>query len=320
MSIQMQMQFKFELASSVPRRGVARQEVEACGPSSWKWVEASVWTERMLATLGNGVKGGKWYSLIDKVYNPRTLKAAWKRFAANRGAAGIDKISINHFRSNAQFYLKELERDLRSGVFQPSPVRRVNIPKDGKKTRPLGIPTVKDRIVQTALKMVLEPIFENVFLESSYGFRPGRGCKDELRGVDRLLKEEYTWVMIRYADDWVVLCRSLEKAKAALSLIQSWIDQNGLQLSPEKTHVGNSLETGHGFEFLGYRFEDGCRHVSSKSLKRFKDKIRLKTRRTRGDSIEQIILDLNPTIKGWFEYFKHAHHSLTCLTASYANV
>jgi RNA-directed DNA polymerase len=385
----MQMEFKSELASLVPE--TAKQEVEACGPSSWKWVEASVWTERMLAALGNGVKGGKWYSLIDKVYNPKTLKAAWKKVAANKGAAGVDRISIRRFRSNAQFYLEELERDLRSGAFQPSPVRRVNIPKDGKKTRPLGIPTVKDRIVQTALKMVLEPIFENEFLTLSSGFRPGRGCKDALRQVDGLLKEGYIWVvdadvksyfdtiphnllmdrirekvrdgkilnlirlflkqeimedmkrwnpisgtpqgavlspllsnvylhqldltlqqnghkMIRYADDWVVLCRSFEEAQVALSLTQSWIDQNGLQLSPEKTHIANSLETGHGFEFLGYRFEGGCRYVRSKSLKKFKDKIRLKTRRTRGDSIETIISDLNPTIKGWFEYFKHAHH------------
>jgi RNA-directed DNA polymerase len=383
------MQLEFNFASSVPER--AKQEKETCGPLSWKWVEASVWTECMLAALGNGVKGGKWYSLIDKVYNPRTLKAAWKKVAANRGAAGVDKISIKRFGSNAQFYLEELERDLRSGAFQPSPVRRVNIPKDGKKTRPLGIPTVKDRIVQTALKMVLEPIFENEFLTLSYGFRPGRGCKDALREVDRLLKEGYTWVvdadvksyfdtiphdllmdrirekvsdgkvldllelflrqeimenmkcwnpvsgtpqgavispllsnvylhqldltlhqngykMIRYADDWVVLCRSLQEAKAALSLIQSWIDENGLELSPEKTHFGNSLESGHGFEFLGYWFEGGCRYVRSKSLKKFKDKIRLKTRRTRGDSIEKIIADLNPTIKGWFAYFKHAHH------------
>jgi len=389
MSIQMQMEFKFELASSVPV--AAKQEVEACGPLSWKWVEASVWTERMLAALGNGVKGGKWYSLIDKVYNPRTLKAAWKRVAANRGAAGVDKISIKRFRSKAQCYLEELEGDLRNGVFQPSPVRRVNIPKEGKKTRPLGIPTVKDRIVQTALKMVLEPIFENEFLKLSYGFRPGRGCIDALREVDRLLKEGYTWVvdadvknyfdtiphdllmdrirekvsdgkvlnlielflnqeimedmkrwnpisgtpqgavlspllsnvylhqldltlhqngykMIRYADDWVVLCRSLEEAKAALLMTQSWTGQNGLQLSPEKTHIGNSLEIGQGFEFLGYRFEGGCRYVRSKSLKKFKDKIRSKTRRTRGDSIEKIVSDLNPAIKGWFEYFKHSHH------------
>ena len=189
----MQMEFDFKFASSVPQ--VAKQGAEARGPLSWKWVEASVWTERMLAALVNGVKGGKWYSLIDKVYDPRTLQAAWKKVAANKGAAGVDKISIKRFRSNAQFYLGELERDLCSGAFQPSPVRRVNIRKDGKKTRPLGVPTVKDRIVQTALKMVLEPIFENEFLAVSYGFRPERGCKDALRQVDRLLKEGYTWVL-----------------------------------------------------------------------------------------------------------------------------
>lgn len=387
MSIPMQLEFNF--ASSVPE--MAKQEAETCGPVKWEWVEASVWTKRMLAALGNGVKGGKWYSLIDKVYNRKTLKAAWRKVASNRGAAGVDRISIKRFRSNAQFYLEELERELRSGSFQPSAVRRVHIPKDGKKTRPLGIPTVKDRIVQTALKMVLEPIFEKEFLPTSYGFRPGRGCKDALREADRLLKEGYTWVldadvksyfdtiphnllmervrervsdgevlhlielflkqeiledmkrwnpingtpqgavlspllanvylhqldlslyrngfkMIRYADDWVVLCRSMEEAKDALSLIQSWIADNGLQLSSEKTHIGSSLEPGHGFEFLGYRFEGSRRYVRSKSLKKFKDKLRLKTRRTRGDSIEQIISDLNPSIKGWFGYFKHAHH------------
>jgi RNA-directed DNA polymerase len=383
------MKLSFEPAPIVPEE--AKQGAEARGPSDWKWVEASVWTERMLAALGNGVKGGKWYSLIDKVYHPQTLKAAWKKVAANRGAAGVDKVSIKRFRSNAQFYLEELERELCNGTFQPSAVRRVHIPKDRKRTRPLGIPTVKDRIVQTALKMVLEPIFEKEFSPTSYGFRPGCGCKDALREVDRLLKEGYTWVvdadvrsyfdtiphdllinrirekvsdgkilyllklflkqeimedmkcwspisgtpqgavlspllanvylhpldllvhrngykMIRYADDWVVLCRNLAEAQAALSLIQSWISQNGLQLSPEKTHIGNSRRTGHGFEFLGYRFEDGCRYVRSKSLKRFKAKIRLKTRRCRGDSIEEIISDLNPIIKGWFGYFKHAHH------------
>jgi RNA-directed DNA polymerase len=383
------MQLTFNFASPVPN--VAKRGAKARSSGKWAWVEASVWTERMLAALDNGVKGGKWFSLIDKVYNAKTLKAAWKKVAANRGAAGVDKISIKRFRAKAQFYLEELERELRNDSFQPSAVKRVHIPKDGKKTRPLGIPTVKDRIVQTALKMVLEPIFEKEFLPTSYGFRPGRGCKDALREVDRLLKEGYTWVldadvksyfdtiphdrlmqrikekvsdgkilhlielflkqeiledmklwnpisgtpqgavlspllanvylhqldltlhrngfkMVRYADDWVVLCRSREDAKDALSQIQSWIDNNGLQLSAEKTHIGSSLQPGHGFEFLGYRFEEGRRYVRSKSLKKFKDKIRLKTRRTRGDSIEQIISDLNPAIKGWFGYFKHAHH------------
>jgi RNA-directed DNA polymerase len=140
MSIPVQIEFRLEFASPVPK--TAKQEVEAYGRYGWDWVEAVVWTERMLAALGNGVKGGKWYSLIDKVYNRRTLKAAWKKVASNRGAAGIDKVSIKRFRSNAQFYLEELERDLRNGIYRPSPVRRVHIPKDGKKTRPLGIPTV----------------------------------------------------------------------------------------------------------------------------------------------------------------------------------
>ena len=187
------MQLKIDFASPVPK--AAKQEAEACSSGKWAWVEAAVWTERMLAALDNGVKGGKWFSLIDKVYNPATLKAAWKKVASNRGAAGVDKISIKRFRSNAGFYLAELGRELRDGTFQPSAVRRVHIPKDGKKTRPLGIPTVKDRIVQTALKMVLEPIFEKEFLPTSYGFRPGRGCKDALREVDRLLKAGYTWVI-----------------------------------------------------------------------------------------------------------------------------
>jgi RNA-directed DNA polymerase len=187
------MQLEFHFASPVPE--TAKQEAEAQHYFKWGWVEASVWTERMLAALGNGVKGGKWYSLMDKVYNHKTLKAAWKKVASNRGAAGVDRISIKRFRSKAQFYLKELEMELRKGTFKPSAVRRVHIRKDRKKTRPLGIPTVKDRIVQTALKMVLEPIFENEFLTVSYGFRPGRGCKDALREVDRLLKEGYTWVL-----------------------------------------------------------------------------------------------------------------------------
>jgi len=143
------MQLKIDFASPVPK--VAKQEAEACSSGKWAWVEAAVWTERMLAALNNGVKGGKWFSLIDKVYNTATLKAAWKKVASNRGAAGVDKISIKRFRSNAGFYLAGLGRESRDGTFQPSAVRRVHIPKDGKKTRPLGIPTVKDRIVQTAL-------------------------------------------------------------------------------------------------------------------------------------------------------------------------
>jgi RNA-directed DNA polymerase len=358
-------------------------------PSEWDWVDRTVWTERMLAALGNGVKGNKWFSLIDKVYRQSTLQAAWEQVKANRGAAGIDRQSIEGFAANAERYLNELAKDLQEDRYQAQAVRRVDIPKAGGKTRPLGIPTVKDRIIQTAVKRVIEPIFENEFLPTSYGFRPGRGCKDALREVDKHLKEGYTHVvdadlkgyfdsiphsllkerieerisdgrllellagwlrqdivkglerwtptggtpqgavispllanlylhpldermarlgyrMVRYADDFVILCQSAEQAQLALNEVSVWVNANGLTLHPDKTHVGNCLLEGQGFEFLGYRFEAGKRMVRKKSLQGFKNKIREMTRRTRGDSMARIIADLTPTIRGWYGYFKHA--------------
>ena len=164
-------------------------------PTQWDWVDRTVWTERMLAALGNGVKGNKWFSLIDKVYRPGTLQAAWEQVKANRGAAGIDRQSIEGFAANTGRYLNELAKELEEGRYRPQAVRRVEIPKAGGKTRPLGIPTVKDRIVQTAVKRVIEPIFEKEFLPMSYGFRPGRGCKDALREVDKYLKEGHVHVV-----------------------------------------------------------------------------------------------------------------------------
>ena len=358
-------------------------------PSQWVWVDRTVWTERMLAALGNGVKGNKWFSLIDKVYRPSTLQLAWEQVKANKGAAGIDKQSIENFAANEQVYLNELAQDLEQGTYRPQAVRRVEIPKAGGKTRPLGIPTVKDRIVQTAVKRVIEPIFEKEFLPTSYGFRPGKGCKDALREVDGHLKAGYTHVvdadlkgyfdsiphdlltkrieehisdgrllqllaswlhqdivrdlerwtptagtpqgavispllanlylhpldetmsklgykMVRYADDFVILCQSAETARQALEEVKVWVEENGLTLHPDKTHVGNCLIEGQGFEFLGYRFEAGRRLVRAKSLKSLKDKVREKTKRSRGDSVLAIIADLNPTLRGWFGYFKHA--------------
>lgn len=344
----------------------------------------------MLAALENGVKGGKWFSLIDKVYRKQTLKAAWHKVKDNAGAAGVDRQSVEQFEARAEVYLEELERALRTGAYQPQPIRRVEISKGGGKMRPLGIPVVKDRIVQTALKLVAEPIFEREFEESSYGFRPGRGCKDALRQVDELIKEGYTFVvdadfdsyfdsipyepllgelserisdgavlkliraflnqdiiqgmkrwtptggtpqgavispllaniylhpldrhmrekgyrMVRYADDFVVLCRTAEQAQAALREVRTWVEQNGLKLNADKTHVGDCRQEGQGFEFLGYRFEAGRRWVRSKSLKSLRERIRIKTPRTRGDSLAKIIGDLNPMLRGWFNYFKHAH-------------
>jgi RNA-directed DNA polymerase len=374
-------------APAVPVR--ATQGAETHG-RDWAWVEASVWNERMLAALENGVKGGKWFSLIDKVYRAESLRAAWHKVKANGGAAGVDRQSVERFAARAEMYLEELGTALKNGTYRPQAVRRVEIPKGDGKFRPLGIPVVKDRIVQTALKFVLEPIFEHEFLGMSYGFRPGLGCKDALREVEGLLTEGYTFVvdadlksyfdtiphaqllnrieekvsdgrvlelveaylkqdivkemerwtptggtsqgavispllaniylhpldchmkqkgyrMVRYADDFVVLCRSLEEAKAALSELNAWVEAHGLSLSVEKTHVGDCRQEGQGFEFLGYRFEAGRRWVRNKSLKTVRDRIRMRTKRTRGDSLAKIIADLNPTLRGWFNYFKHAH-------------
>ncbi|HXH50599.1 MAG TPA: group II intron reverse transcriptase/maturase [Terriglobia bacterium] len=344
----------------------------------------------MLAALENGVKGGQWFSLIDKVYRAETLKAAWQKVAANGGAAGVDGQSIKRFAARAERYLEELGIALKRGTYRPMAVRRVEIPKGKGKYRPLGIPVVKDRIVQTALKFVLEPIFEREFLKTSYGFRPGLGCKDALREVGRLLREGYTFVvdadlrsyfdtipharlmecikervsdgrvlelleaylhqdiikdmekwtptggtpqgavispllaniylhgldcqvvqkgyrMVRYADDFVVLCRSAEEAQAGLAEVKAWVEVNGLSLNAEKTHVGDCRQPGQGFEFLGYRFAVGRRWVRRKSLKVMREHIRMRTKRTRGDSLATIIADLNPTLRGWFNYFKHAH-------------
>jgi len=346
----------------------------------------------MLAALGNGVRGGKWHSLIDKVYARQTLWAAWQRVASNHGAAGIDRMSIECFEAHAERYLAELREALREGSYDPQPVRRVHIPKDKGKTRPLGIATVKDRIVQTALKLVMEPIFEKDFLPVSFGFRPDRSCKDALRIVDQALKAGYTFVVdadlqsyfdtipktallalvrekvsdgrvlellkrfldqdvvegmqrwtpvagtpqgsvispllsnlylhgldvllseagcqyVRFADDFVALCRSRQEADAVLAQIQAWVRQHGLTLHPDKTRVGNCMEKGQGLAFLGYRFEAGRRWVRPKSRKALRDRIREKTGRTRSGSLTTIIIELNPILRGWFGYFKHAHRT-----------
>ena len=183
---------KEEQPSPVPERAKQGGEI----PARWSWVEPSVWTARMLAALDQGVKGGRWYSLMDKVYAPANLAAAWKRVRSNRGAAGVDGQSVAQFERGATKYLDELHRELREGSYRPSPVRRRYIPKPGSaKPRPLGIPTVRDRIVQTALRHVIEPLWEAKFADQSYGFRPGRGCKDALRRVQGLLRDGWTWVV-----------------------------------------------------------------------------------------------------------------------------
>ena len=155
-----------------------------------------MWTERMLTAREKGVKGGRWYSLMDKVEAYRTLWSAFEDVKANEGAAGVDHQTVEMFDERREDELKQLSWELSTGKYRPKPVRRVWIPKPGSaEKRPLGIPSVRDRVVQTALRYALEPIFEKDFAEHSYGFRPERGCKDALRRVVELLDKGYTHVV-----------------------------------------------------------------------------------------------------------------------------
>jgi RNA-directed DNA polymerase len=355
----------------------------------WAWTEPSVWTDRMLTALEEGVKGGVWFSLIDKVYAERTLKAAWQHVKANDGAAGVDHVTVTMYERDLDRNLAHLATQLRDGTYRPQPIRRTWIDKPGsREQRPLGIPTVRDRVVQTAMRIVLEPIVERTFAAQSYGFRPRRGCKDALRRVDSLLTVGYTWVvdadlrryfdtiphpgvrdrvqeqvadgrvlalleafitqrgvdglsewtpeegtpqgaclspvlaniylnpldhavaeagleMVRYADDFVILCRSETDAQRALTLVATWTQAAGLTLHPEKTRIIDATQRG-GFDFLGYHFEHGYHWPRAKSVKKLKDTLRVKTRRNNGQSLAGIIADVNRTLRGWFTYFQHS--------------
>lgn len=158
--------------------------------------ERGVWSEKMLMALSRGVKGGKWFSLIDKVASDRTLPLAWEKVQSRAGACGTDGITVARFAKDSQSRLLAVKEHLRKGSYQPKPVKRVRIPKAGSgQTRPLGIPTVTDRVVQQAVRLVLEPIFERRFAEHSYGFRPGRSCHDALRRVDGQLAGGHHYVV-----------------------------------------------------------------------------------------------------------------------------
>ncbi|MGH9882829.1 MAG: reverse transcriptase domain-containing protein, partial [Pyrinomonadaceae bacterium] len=181
-----------EKPAAVPAMATQAGEVRA----RWAWTEPAVWTERMLTALEQGVKGGKWFSLIDKVHRMANLGNAFARVKANKGAAGVDHQSIEMFEQHLEANLERLATAVRNGNYCPQALRRVWIPKPGsREKRPLGIPTVRDRVVQTAMRAVLEPIFERIFAAQSYGFRPGRGCKDALRRVDYLMQQGHHWVV-----------------------------------------------------------------------------------------------------------------------------
>jgi RNA-directed DNA polymerase len=359
----------------------------------WSWTEPTVWTERMLTALEEGVKGGKWFRLFDKVFAERNLSASYSKVASNGGAPGVDHVTIEAYGNNVEANLKSLSAALQEASFQPQAIRRTFIPKPGSnEQRPLGIPTVRDRIVQGAVRHVLEPIFEKEFAPHSYGFRPGRGCKDALRRVDKLLRDGFHyvvdvdlksyfdsipherlmnrlreriadgpvlrlvesflkagimngleewepeagvpqgavlspllsnvylnpldhfamsrgWEMVRYADDFVVLCRSQAEAEAALTEIRRWCEAEGLTVHPTKTRIVDVRTA--GFDFLGYHFKTSkggklIRLPRQKSLQKLKDKVRAKTRRANGESLSRIVTDLNQTLRGWFGYFKHS--------------
>jgi RNA-directed DNA polymerase len=355
----------------------------------WKWVERSVWTDRMLRALERGVKGGRWYSVIDKVWLETNLLSAWLAVSANDGAAGVDRQSIAAFRAHRERELERLSQELRSDQYERQPARRVWIDKPGsQEKRPLGIPCVRDRVVEGAIRQVLEPIFEREFAEHSYGFRPAHSAQMAVERVERLLREGYTWIvdadlrkyfdtipqqrllalvsqrvsdrrllrliqqslsagvmegmegwqpteqgtpqgsvlspllaniylnpldhlmaqlgylMTRYADDFVIQCRTRAEAEAALAVIQAWVKEAGLTLHPEKTRIVDATQRG-GFEFLGWHFERGYQWPRAKSQAKLKETIRQLTPRNRGCSLGQMIVELNRRLKGWRAYFDH---------------
>jgi RNA-directed DNA polymerase len=374
--------------AAVPEGAMQAREAS---PKDWDWVERNVWTERMLEALAKGVKGGVWFSLIDKLQRPSTLTAAWMAVKRNGGGAGSDHQSIEDFEKGLAEEIARLSEALRAGNYRPRPIRRAYIDKPGsKEKRPLGIPCVRDRVVQGALRVVIEPIFENVFVRHSYGFRPRRGCKDALREVEKLLYAGYTHVvdadirayfdniphgplmadighyiadgrvleliesflkqdiledlvlwtpekgspqgavvspllanlylhpvdvamaaagfeMIRYADDLVVMCRTENEAREAHVVLSKLAMERGLTLHPDKTRLVDTSLPGEGFDFLGYHFEKGTRWPRPKSMRKLKDTIRSKTKRSNGRSMAVIIKDVSATLRGWFEYFKHSH-------------
>jgi RNA-directed DNA polymerase len=378
--------------ATVPEAKQAGPTPPEATPRRWAWVEASVWTERMLAALDTGVKGGVWFSLIDKVHKRCNLQASFAKVKDNQGASGVDHVTVTHYEQSLEANLDYLSAALREGTYRPQAIRRAYIPKADGTPRPLGIPTVQDRVVQGAVKHVLEPIFERDFAANSYGFRPGRGCHDALRVVDKLLKEgcryivdadlksyfdtipherllarlrvkvadsrvlalieaflqqgimedvkEWTpaagapqgavlspllsniyldpldhemaakgYAWIRYADDFVILCRSEAEAQQALAQVQQWLAEAGLTLHPDKTRIVDIETT--SFEFLGYHF---CKHKGhhrhwprKSSVQKLKETLRRKTKRTDGRSLEAIIKSVNLTLRGWFGYFKHSY-------------
>jgi RNA-directed DNA polymerase len=177
--------------------------------------------------------------------------------------------------------------------------------------------TVGKRIADGRVLELVQQFLKQDIMEDMTRWTPTSGCPQGavispllanvcLHELDVEMREAGL-VMVRYADDTVVLCRSREEAESALARMRAWVNANGLTLHPDKTHLGDCRVEGQGFEFLGYRFEAGERWVRKKSLKSVRDKIRAKTRRNEGNSLEYVIASLNPILRGWYGYFQHAN-------------
>ena len=347
----------------------------------------------------------RFHALYDKVYRDDVLCEAWKRVKANKGSSGVDGITIEDIeKKGINRCLTEIQSELKSGIYKPLPVRRVMIPKPDGSQRPLGIPCVKDRIVQMATKIAIEPVFEADFKECSYGFRPKRSAKQALEVVRkacnnkgyyvvdadiekffdnvnqdklmtlmeqrisdrRILKLIRQWlksgvlygnvleisklgtsqgsvispllaniylntldrlwekygfthgVLVRYADDTVIICKNKKSANHALSLLQYIMGKLDLKLHPVKTKIVRMWDGEEGFDFLGMHhrrmttetkqgksFQETYQYPSQKAMKKIKAAIKsnVNSRNLLIAQEEDLIKNLNPKITGWKNYY-----------------